>query len=541
VADRAEPHSPFSERAGILLVLAAGLILRVWHLGARSVWTDEGSTWTAATLPLRELIRFCAEKDASPPLYYLLTSLALRFGDGEAPLRMVSVLASVGLVWLTYRIARLHAGTREATLAAALVALSPFQLLYAQEARTYALVACFAVLALYLFARAVLFDRRRAWLPLIGASALALYTQSIALLGMGVQGALAAGTAAGRRRFGRWTLAQAIAFALYLPWMIVSLGQAGQLAESHWYLRPPDPHGVFQVLRAAFLAPIPLVHAGPGAPAPGLDHLLPEPLAQALLVMIPLVPLLLALPALRERGARGQVARLAFAGVALPLAAVLAVSRVAPLWLPRYFVLLTPMIAVAQTIGFQRMRPSGLARAWVAALLLLQTYACVRVDWDYGKERWREVVATIAAESPAGRAAVLVPFDVDAFRFYDAKLPHPVAVFEVSHPDVPFDSDYTPRQLAEMEREARARVAGHDEVWVVARRPNSAIRAEVGAMAERVAAADRRLVSRTAWESIGGPLDVSRYRRATSTRVPPAAPPSSTAPPPVAPAEMGPG
>ena len=82
-------------REPILLVLLGAFLLRFWHLGMRSLWTDEGSAWTAASARLPELIRLCAQKDASPPLFYLLTSLSVRFGDCEANLRFVSVLASV--------------------------------------------------------------------------------------------------------------------------------------------------------------------------------------------------------------------------------------------------------------------------------------------------------------------------------------------------------------------------------------------------------------------------------------------------------------
>src|SRR4029079_9623568 len=102
-------------------------------------------------------IRRCLERDASPPLYYVLTSFALRFGDGEAQLRAVSLVASVVLVWLTYRLARLGAGRAEATLAALVIAVSPYQLIDAPAARAYTLVAALAVASLFTFARAVLF------------------------------------------------------------------------------------------------------------------------------------------------------------------------------------------------------------------------------------------------------------------------------------------------------------------------------------------------------------------------------------------------
>jgi mannosyltransferase len=505
-----------SARSTVIVVLVAAAMVRFWHLGARSLWTDEGSTWTAASSALPDLIRLCAVKDASPPLFYLLTSLALRLGDSEAHLRAVSAIASVGLVWLTYRLARLWLDRRDALLAAGLAALNPFQLVFAQEARTYTLVALWTVLALYLYARAALFERPRAWWPLTFAVALGLWTQSIALLGVGVQGAIAIGTARGRRHFLRWVGAIAAAFVLYLPWLVVSLRQAGHLDQSHWYLQSPGSHGVFQVLRTVFLSPVPLVTAPEGAGAPGLDALLPRVVAHLLLVAIPLVPIAAAVWALRRRGPPAQGAAFALAAIALPLAAVFAVSFKVPLWLPRYFVFLTPFVSLLIATGLAAMRPAALGRAWGALALVASAYACVRVDWDHGKERWREVAEAIGARAEPGRTAVLVTFDIDPFRFYNVKRAEPLPAFEVSHPGVPFNSTWTPLQMAEMADSARTRVARYDDVWVVVRSPNSDARRAVAALAEEAAGDGRALVSRVRWESFGGPLRVAHFRRATA-------------------------
>lgn len=496
------------------LVIAGALALRLAHLGARSLWTDEGSTWTAASSPLAALVRRCIERDASPPLYYLLTSLALKLGSSEAWLRSVSALASVGLVWLTYRLARLFAGRREAAFAAALAALSPFQLMYAQEARTYTLVAFLAVAALYLFVRAVLLDRPRAWLPYAAVSVLALYTQSIALLGVGVQAALVVLTAPGRRRLGPWLLAQLAIALLYLPWLLVEARHAAHLGQSHWYIATPDGHGVFQVLRSVFLSPLPLVSPPPGSQVPGLGAWLPRPLAHGALALAVAVPLAAGLIAARGRGTRPLVLRALAAGLFLPLAAVLAAAVRVPLWLPRYFVLLSPMLCVLLARGIGTLRPAALAGAWAALLLAVAAYGGLRYDRDFTKEPWREVTARIAAAAPAGRAAVLVPFDVDPFAYYVARQRAPVAAIEVSHPEVPFASHFTGRQLDELEAAAHARAAGYDEVWVVVRSPNSPERRELARRAERAASAGRVLVARERWDSYGGPLRLVRFSRA---------------------------
>jgi hypothetical protein len=112
---------------------------------------------------------------------------------------------------------------------------------------------------------------------------------------------------------------------------------------------------------------------------------------------------------------------------------------------------------------------------------------------------------------------VLVPFDVDPYRYYNRKLPAPVTAFEVSHPDVPFASQYTETELKEMEAAAREHVRPFDEVWVVVRSPNSEVRKELARRTERAAAGDgRALVGRETWVSSAGPLRLSRYRRFTA-------------------------
>jgi len=510
--------------AGIALVLVLAAAVRLWDLGRRSLWTDEASTWTASSGSLGELLRFCLTQDASPPLHYVLTSLALRFGDGEAQLRVVSALASVAIVWLAYRFARLYAPRAESTLAAALVALSPYQVMYAQEARTYMPVATWMTLATYLFARAVWHGRPRLWPLYALALAAALYTQTLGLLAAGAHGALILLSTEGRRHWRGFALALAAAGLLYAPWLVASLQQAGHLPQSHWYVPAPDVRGTFQVLRAILVSPLPLVSDAPGAP--GLGRWFLGPLAQGLLLLAPLLPLALACPALLARDARGATLRLAAAAVLLPLAAVFVVSLRSPLWLPRYFVFTTPFVAVLIAHGVARMRPAFARAAWAALMLGVAVFGTWRYQATFTKEPWREATSHIvrAAGTPplaadTGRgAALLVPFDDDALRYYLRRHDAPLHVFEMSHADDPFASAFTPRQLDEVEAAARDRSAPFAEVWVVIRSASSPARREVARRAEQVAGDGRDFVERTAFESTIGPVEVVRFMRTAPPR-----------------------
>jgi hypothetical protein len=386
--------------------------------------------------------------------------------------------------------------------------------MYAQEARTYMTVASLLVLSQYLFVRTVVQGRARAFLPYVLASALALYTQSIAVLGVGVQAAFVLFEPQARRGLKRWVLGQVASLALYLPWFFVTLRQTERLSESHWYATTPDAHGVFQVLRAVFVSPVPLLSSAQGPTS--LGALLPRPLGYALLFLIPALPLTVAALAMIRRRAGGPVARLAACGLVLPLAAVLAVSIKVPLWIPRYFVFLTPMLAVLIALGLRELRPRALAIAWGVLLFGTALYAIWRYDRHYTKEPWRQAVAYMAGHAARGRTAALVTFDIDPFRYYDRRLGTLIAGFEVSHPEVPFASRYSGRQLDELERWSRERTRGYDEVWVVIRSPNSPVRREVARRAEAVAAEGRVLVERKYWDSSGGPVRAARFRRTTA-------------------------
>jgi mannosyltransferase len=503
-------------RLALPAVLAGALGLRLYHLGMRSVWADEGSAWTAAAASLGALVRRCAEREESPPLYYLLTSLALRFGQGEFQLRLVSALASVLLVWVTYRFARLFAGRGEATFAAALCAVSPFQLMYAQEARAYMLVALFWLGSLYLFARAVVQDRPRAWLPYVLVSALGLWTQSIALLGTGVQACVVLASPAARRRLVPWLLAQLAVAALFLPWVAWSWGRGAGLGETHWYISAPGPHGLAQVVRALFVSPGPIVTPEPGTTLPGLASWMPRPLAWLLLAGLVAVPFARALGGLAAAAPRGPALRLTLAGLLLPPAAVLAVSPWVPLWLPRFFVFLSPLVAVLLAHGVARLRPRALGTAWGALLVALYLFGVAHYDRDQSKEDWRGVVAHVAATSAPGRTCALVLFDVDPFAYYGSRRAAPLPAFEVSHAEAPFSGHLTRAQLDETAAVARARAAGFDEVWVVSRSLTSESRHELERRTDEVAAEGRALVEDRAWPSAGGPVFARHYRRAAS-------------------------
>ena len=93
---------------------------------------------------LRDVLDVVHDTEKTPPLHFLLAWASARIGDPTLWIRLPSLLAGVALVPLAYVLGRDTVGRRPGLVAAAIVALQPYAIFYATEARSYSLVALFA-------------------------------------------------------------------------------------------------------------------------------------------------------------------------------------------------------------------------------------------------------------------------------------------------------------------------------------------------------------------------------------------------------------
>ena len=177
-------RSPSSSvtRAWLLAITLGAFGLRVFRLGAQSLWYDEGVTAAIAQRGLAELTRWTAN-DIQPPLYYYVVSAWGRLaGWSEWSLRYPSAffgaLAIPLLAALTFTLTR----RRSAALLAALFAAShPLLVYYSQEARMYAMLIALCILLGVIVVRLEL--RRRTTLQLtlyVVVAVAAIYTHYFA-------------------------------------------------------------------------------------------------------------------------------------------------------------------------------------------------------------------------------------------------------------------------------------------------------------------------------------------------------------------------
>lgn len=108
----------------LVILLLASFGLRVYRLGDKSVWWDEGLAAWAARRSLAEIARWTAA-DVHPPLYFwMLHFWRWGSGDSEFGLRLFSAAIGVLTVAATYRLGRAVGGSKAGLLAAMLSRLA---------------------------------------------------------------------------------------------------------------------------------------------------------------------------------------------------------------------------------------------------------------------------------------------------------------------------------------------------------------------------------------------------------------------------------
>ncbi len=124
----------------LIAITLFGGLLRFYAIGDKGLWLDEAfSVWMGRqTLP--DLFRWLVRIDQHPPLYYTLLHFWLWFGDAEAQVRSLSALMGTLTIPVIFFIGRRIAGAGVGLFAAFILALSPFHVRFAQEARMYTLL-----------------------------------------------------------------------------------------------------------------------------------------------------------------------------------------------------------------------------------------------------------------------------------------------------------------------------------------------------------------------------------------------------------------
>jgi hypothetical protein len=161
------------ENLYLLGIWGVAILIRLWDLSARNLWTDEAWVALAALAPTPGQALTLGR--STPPFYVLsIWSLAQVFGGSEAVLRSLSFFFGVGTLILFWFVARRFTSRAASFLGLALVAVSPVLVYFSKELKQYSGDAFFALLVVWLAERYQERSGIAGWLALALAGPLAL-------------------------------------------------------------------------------------------------------------------------------------------------------------------------------------------------------------------------------------------------------------------------------------------------------------------------------------------------------------------------------
>jgi len=154
-------HS-FSEK--LWIVMATGLLLRLYQIGNDPFWFDELNVLQIASRPtLLEAIRATAEHVMAMPSHYVLVWLAAKISTAEGWMRLPEAIWGTLAIGMGYQVARSYLTPSQSQWAAALMAIAPILIRYSQELRFYSALVFFYLLAVFFGIRAIQRDRLKDW------------------------------------------------------------------------------------------------------------------------------------------------------------------------------------------------------------------------------------------------------------------------------------------------------------------------------------------------------------------------------------------
>jgi len=370
----------------VLALTALGGVLRFATLDQQSFWLDELVTVSLVRLDFGSMLDAIPESEATPYLYYVLAwPWARIFGFGEVGLRSLSALVGTAVVPVAYGAGAALVSRRTGLIAATLVSVHPFLVWYAQEARSYSLLAFLTACSVFFVARVLRGSSAPGLAGWAISSSLALATHYFAVFLVLPEAAWLLARSRPKRPVLLASLLPMLVLALHAPLALRQRGNGEAVTEAELLRRIA---GIPKDLMVGYSFPAELAGS----------------LLAAALVVVGLF--LLARRTPRELRRQALVAGgLAVVSVALPV--VLAVAGADYLVVRNTILAVVPAL-VCLAAGFAAHRV-GLAAAGALSVLGLAIVLTTSLDDRYGRTDWRGAAERLASPT-VPRAIVVTPY-----------------------------------------------------------------------------------------------------------------------------------
>jgi len=424
-------------------VIALGSVLRFVHIGAPSFWLDEALSVAYARMPWPQFVHVMQARELNMLPYYVLLRGWIHLGTGEWIVRSLSAILSIATLPLFYRLGVRLFGTRTGRIGVTLLALNPYHIRFAQEARSYSLMLLLVTASTLLFVHATESSSRsstRAWVAYVLTGVLAAYAHFFAILALLAQWVSLAIVRPNGVAWKRAALSAGAMCVLLAP--IAAFVLLGHADSAEWISKPT-------LRRVEYL-----VYSIIGG----------DNTSGARLFAYPVYAVVLFAAGAAARGmwcarAQGRDAEhivLVLAGASLPIVLVLAVSIIKPIFIDKYLMECLPFAVLVMAIGVNALRPRTLAYGALFCTLVLSAHGTFAYFRHTDKDDWRAATRYVFATAHPGDAALFFPrFTVTPFEYYRAPFDSTATKVSIVYPGTFGDGDVGTALLAVRHRYSR--------------------------------------------------------------------------------------
>jgi mannosyltransferase len=417
--------SPMVLAVGALTLLALGLRVAAMD---ESFFGDELFTHLISARPDLHAVLAGVRSDLeiSPPLFFVVAWVFGKAGDPFVWLRMPSLLAGVATVPLVYVLGARTVGRAAGLAGTALLALSPFAIFYAGEARAYALMTLLVVLSTLSLLRALETNDPRWWVAFTLLQAASMYAHYTAVFVLAAQAGWALVTHADRRV--PLLVSSAVAALLFAPWLPEMAADSN--APNQRIIGAFEPFGLKTVARNTGR----LTDGGPFAPLTDLPGT-PAFVLLGVATLIGLVGLVLALRR-RPRPALGDGAVLIGAlALAAPVGASLYSAVSDDLYVARNLISSLPYLALALGALLTALPRRAAIPALALALAALAIGGVGTLERDTQRPDYAAAAEFVEANARPGDVVLdLNPFPGPPSNALDVHLDRSLRVFKLGYP-----------------------------------------------------------------------------------------------------------
>lgn len=223
-------------------VLLIAVFLRLYRLGATSLWFDEVSSILSGNLlSFNNLITNMWKIGIACPLYSTFIYYWRYLGNEEAVLRLSSAIFGIGCVVGIYHLGKVFFDKKTGLICAFLLAISPFHIYYSQELRMYTLISFLTILCTYYLFKALKENKDVYWVLYIVFNTLNLYIHymtSLVLLAFTVFFLL--NFKQYKLLFKKWLISNIIILLLLIPWLVIFITTFMRIIEMKDYYWIPS-------------------------------------------------------------------------------------------------------------------------------------------------------------------------------------------------------------------------------------------------------------------------------------------------------------